>query len=247
MTEQEKTEQAIKASKNKEQDTNIKKLNPDQLQLGPDRIVTLSPWNGKTKKKFKKLFEFVEDPSDIDLKRVMEVLIYDHVKEDFLLSDAEQQYILTILKEISISNNIEFTSICPGCEQENKLTCTTKETIYTDNMLPQVYKEISFINPGLEETKQVIKEFMDDDDYDGLTNETDIETASRIKIKDLKTKQVIEYLDNLAIKDVQDIMNKLDSYLPTIEQKFTTECKKCQTEQTFEIDMITGLFEDLLK
>jgi len=225
-------------------------LSANKIKLGENKIVTIKPWTGKTKKKIRKIFEYVENPEDVDFIAIMKTLIYDYVSEDVYLNEGEQQYLLSKIRDISISDKIHADVECPNCAQLNTISTSSSEFIhYKENELPFKYKnDISFIDiESLKLFEDNCKEILESDEYDGITTETDIETAMHLIIKTYTTKEIIDYLDELPLKDTSELMENLRTKLPRCNMYFEKTCKKCKTNQKFPIDITEDIFESLLK
>jgi len=260
----EATKKAIEASKSNEtnetNETNKTEKNEkikevtstensqNQITLGKNKVVTIKPWTGKTKKKFKKIFEFVERPEDIDFKQVMKTLLYDHIKEDIYLNEGEQQYLLAEIKKISLNDNFNESINCYNCDNKIHINKKIDEVLkYKENKLPKKYNNIEFVDiKNLESLENEIKQIKESIDYDGLTSDQDVEFAMHIKIKDKTTKEIIEYLDNLAIKDLTDIIKNITEVLPSCSTEIELICPKCQHTDVYDIDITKEIFESLL-
>jgi hypothetical protein len=225
----------------------------NEIRLGENKIVTIRPWTGKTKKKFRKIFEFVENPEDIDFERVVDVLLYASLnkgKDEIYLNEGEQQFLISVLTTKSIDDKMESTGMCPKCSAENKFKINVlQSTYYKENEFPQNYnKDIDFVDiKSFEDLTQTIEKITQSDEYDGITTGKDIETAMHIKVKDLSTEEIIEYLDNMGLKDIEKLMNSLEDILPHCELKSTQICKSCGQKSEFTVDFTASMFEALLK
>ena len=231
-------------------ETKSKEPGNNQIKLGKNKIVTIKPWTGKTKKKIRKFFEGVENPEDIDFIAVIKTLLYDYIKEDVYLNEGEQQYLLMKIREISIDTGVDSSVECPICYTENQINTTTDKIIhYKENQLPFQFNEnIELIDiESLTSLEKEYNNFVEDDDYDGITTLGDVESALHIKIQDKNLKEVIDYLDNASIKETQDIFNKLRDLLPKCELYYSKVCKNCNDEVKFEIDVTESIFESLLQ
>jgi hypothetical protein len=249
----EKTEQLEKTEqpeKKPQESQSVGELKSNQVKLGENKIITLKPWNGKTKKKIKKVFEYVQNPEDIEFKKVIDILIYDHIEEDVYCNEGEHQYLLALLRDMSISGNIETVSECPICNFENHIKARNEEFIhYKENELPKDYKNgIRFIDiPNKQVLEKTIDEIINAEDYDGLTSESDIEIALHIEIQDKTPLEVIDFLDDLTVKETDEILDALGEALPGCELSLERKCKNCQDEVVFDIDIMKDIFESLLK
>lgn len=249
------TKKAIEATKAKTEkvesktvESKPKEINKNQIRLGENKIVTIKPWTGKTKKKIRKFFENITSPEDINFMAVIKTLIYDYIEEDVYLNEGELQYLLIKIREISLDEKVNTISECPVCDYENKINTYTKDiTFYKENQLPQKFKEIDFVDiPNIKYYEDKIKFVMESDDYDGITTESDIELALHIDMKK-DIKEVINYLDEISIKESSEIISELRKVLPSCVVKDHKVCTKCQNEVDFIIDISTNVFEELLK
>jgi len=239
--------QPVETPKNQPTKPKKEQLKSNQRQLG-QRVVTLQPWNGKTKKKFKKEFELVTTPEDVDLLGIIDILVSNQIKEDYLLTDLEMQYLLGELKKISLGDDFENKSTCPNCGEMNKFkTSVTKNAIYTPDTLPAKYEEWEFVNVTKTAFQKVKDEIMESDDYDGLTTSKDIEMLVKIKKDKLTPQEIMKLLDDTPIKKIENLIDAFESHLAKYTLKETRKCKKCQKEVDFDLDVVTGIFEVLAK
>jgi len=230
-------------------------LNPNKIPLGKNKAVTIKPWTGKTKKRIRKLFEFVENPEEIDLKTLIKVLVYDHIEEDVFLNEGEIQYLLGEIRKISIGDTIKITSECPICDTPNVINCETSDFLhYTDNNFPFSI-EIDDLNSTvinikdietLKEYETTVSEILESEDYDGYTSEKDIEIAMHLEIDKLSTKEIINYLDNTSVRTVKEILNAIEKVSPKCEMTYEAKCKNCQDVVNFNIEIMQDIFENLL-
>jgi len=162
----------------------------------------------------------------------------------------EQQFLLGEIKRISLGDDIETVEECPECLTEN--TIKTKLDVcmvYKKNELPSKYNdEIELVDiPNKEFLNKTIQDIKESDDYDGITTDADIESALHFKIQGKNTKQVIDYLDNLPLKDVENLISALEAKLPNTEFKYKKTCKGCNKKVEFNVDITQGIFETLAK
>jgi len=234
-------------------------LDNNTVKLGKNKTVKIKPWTGKTKKKFRKIFEYVENPEDIDFEQVMNVLLYSHIdlkdpKKEIYLNEGEQQLLISILTDKSINNVLSIDTECPECNNINNLNINILDsTLYKENTLPVKFikddkNDIEFVDiSSLDELKQEIKNIMESEDYDGITTPIDIETAMHIKKNDLSTENIIDYLDDLSIKEVDSLMNSLNENLPQTKITKKHKCEYCNKISIFNVEIIQSIFESLLK
>jgi hypothetical protein len=223
-----------------------------EIVLGKNKKVHIKPWTGKTKKKFRKLFENVASIEDVDFVAVINTLLYDYIneKDDIYLNEGEQQYLLAELKRVSIDDKIHGDFECPECMAENTIKTTLdKCMVYSENKLPVKYNS----NITLVDIKDrkvfdtAVEEFQNDDEYDGITTEADIEKAMHIKVKNMNIFEVIDYLDELPLKESGDLFIALEDSLPKTIFTHRKVCSNCSKEVDFEIDITQGIFEVLAR
>ena len=219
----------------------------NQRKLG-NRIVTLKPWSGKTKKKFKKEFEFAESMEDVDLKKIIEILVYDQIEEDYQLTEMELQFLLAELKETSIGNEIDCDSECPSCSAVNKISTSTKDSItFEMDTMPAEFNEWKFKNVTRAEFKKLKKEITESENFDGLSTEADIELACKISKNKKTPVEMIEILDETPLKELTEMMDEYVKHLAFFDIKISKKCIGCQDENLFDVDIITGIFETMAK
>ena len=247
-TQKEKVEVATTPAKTT--DLKIKpqpaKLQDNQRKLG-SRTVTLTPWAGKTKKKFKKEFQFADSMEDVDLQKIVEILVYDHIKEDHQLTDLELQYLLAELKEMSIGGEIECESDCPNCGSTNTIEASTKDAIFKSDTLPAEYKNFTFKNIKRSTFTNIKNSIMNSKTFDGLSSESDIEIACKISIDNKTPAEMLIVLDNTPLKELTLLMNNYVDNLAFFELTQEKVCSSCQDKVSFDVDIITGIFEILAK
>ena len=244
--EQPKVAEPKKPKTPKEIKPKLSKLQDNQRKLD-DRVVTLNPWAGKTKKKFKKEFEFAESMDDVNLQKIIEILVYDQIEEDYQLTEMELQYLLVELKTMSIGKDIECDSSCPECGAKNKILTTTDIGIFVPGNLPAKFKKWNFKNVKRTEFIKAKNAIMNADDFDGLSTEADIELACKITKEDKTPKQMIDTIDDTPLKDLTEMMDEYVKNLAAFDLKIEQTCTSCQSEALFGVDVITGIFETLAK
>jgi len=256
MTEDEKTIEAMKSARKSEAGIQKPKETPKEMTqpnaLGVVRVgntdVTLSPWNGKTKKKTKKVFEFVERLQDVDFQAVLEVLIYDQVTEDLLFDEYETKLILLKLKELSIGSTVNFDVECEKCGSLVHIKTDTSKYSYTPAKLPHKFSDkINFVVPKKSTYDANVVEITNAEDYDGITTNEDIELSSRIEIEEKDITGVINYLDDAPLKDVSELISELKDCYAKFEMEVDYVCDACKSKGTTEVDIMTGIFEELVK
>jgi len=279
MTEQEKNEMAILKSKQEAEITkmrsdpakpktpevtNIKipktpkekeapkksKEYPFMVKLGKEKEIYFKPWTGKTKKKFKKIFEHIESEEDIDFTQILKVLVRDQISNsDTYLSDMEQQYLTALLRRESIGDDYTFEGECEcGAKQEIK-TSVTESVFYTQNNFPETINDITFKDiKTVTELQKVQEEIKSKADYDGLTSDGDIEFALHLSLGDIKNPMdILDAIDNMTLKEINTLMANFRDLSSKIDLKTTRVCSTCGRDTDYYASEIPDLFESLLQ
>ncbi len=224
---------------------------PYEVKLGENKIVNYKPWTGKTKKKFKKLFEHLENPEDIDFKGVIRILIRDNIDTPNLyISDDEQQYLTALIRKVSIQDDFEFSGVCDYCGAEQTIKTKISNAIkYRPNKFPQtkggvVFKDIESYDYLID----VVDDIINSDDYDGLTTEADIEFALHLELdKSTSPLEVLDKIDEMPLNQLDVLMNTIEDMSSDMKIKEEKTCKECSKKSEFSSSEIPGLFESLLK
>jgi hypothetical protein len=200
-------------------------------------------WKVKDRKAFKAMIQ--ETKGEISPQLLASILVFPCILEkNILLTEEEIKYVITLIREISISDEFTFKFYCDNeeCEEENEVKIKLKEI----NKFSQT--KWSTVNISETETitfgERVNAQFYYNVIFDCKTPEEKIiaDLATHIiKFNDDDTKsynETLEIIENLDI-DIQDKI--LDEYN---KQKFTqnaiyeVQCKKCERKQTFLFDEI---------
>jgi hypothetical protein len=254
-----KIEKATKIAKNTPNTPNTpntepKEINktkyPFEVELGDNKTVHFKAWTGKTKKKFKKLFQNLEDIEELDLKQVIQVLIYDQISEtDMYLSDNEQQYLMAMLYKLSLSDNITFFADCENCGENQLIKTQLSDAVnYTKSKYPFIEDDLTINDIDKKSIlDNYIKNIMFSDSYDGLTTEKDIEIALHLKIGEVTDPlEILNLMDEMDLKTLTDILQKLDNTQPQFKIEVVKKCKECQKNSKFGTEEIPGLYESLI-
>lgn len=218
--------------------------NAKTVNLGSNKIIKIIPWKGKTKKDFVKIFkEKQEKVSEVD---IINTLILPYInKPELYYSAQEIQYILTQIREISISDKIDFSIVCDGCSKNIDIS-TTLDDMYT--YTPHKFNEI------IDDIKW--RDLRSSNSFISLCSQypeeiqTDVYLMSHIeKYHDIiitNFDDIIEICDNLSIDEI----NKLSSDFSKIDSKFemknNIKCQHCNLEKKYNFDIIPSFFDPLL-
>lgn len=239
------------AQEDQTKQVDIKKY-PFNVKLGKNKEVNFKPWTGKTKKKFRKLFIGLEEIEDLDLDKVVQVLIRDNLSNsDIYLSDIEQQYLTALLRKESLEDEFEYDAECEHCEQKQHIkTSVTDSVSYRPNLFPSKNEALNIEYIDIESNSfllKVIDEVIDANDYDGLTTAGDVDMALHLKIKDTNTPlETLDAIDDMPLKDLQVLLDGYDLAKSEMIMNVEKNCTMCGKSSTFKAAEIPGLFENLL-
>ncbi len=244
----EKAEVKAEKAEKAEVKVDIKKY-PFDVKLGENKTIHFKPWTGKTKKKFRKVFEKLEDINDLDFDDVVRVLIRDNVSDyDVYLSDSEQQYLTALLRKESIADEFEFDSECEYCQSLQHIKTSVTESVeYTMNQFPKKLNNTEFIDIKSQSLlKDIEQDIINSQDYDGITQEKDIEFALHIN-NNKSPLETLDWIDDLPLKDISVVYDNLKSVSSEMTMKVQKHCTECGKESNFIAQEIPGLFESLLQ
>lgn len=259
-------EKPVKAAKEtkevKEAPVQESNLNPEtgedlskykfSVVLGKEKEIKFTNWTGKTKKVFKKLVENITDIDQLDLDQTMAVLLREYMLDyDTYLSDVEQQFLLIKMREASLDDKFDFISNCPNCNHEQEIQSTIKDTFhFAPGQYPIKNEEldIEFVDiTDQTSLESAVERITSSPMYDGITTKADVEVAMHIKTSDNKSpEQVLDMIDELDLKTLNEILDKLSDAAPKMEMYSNRVCKGCTQKVDFETEEIPDVFEELL-
>ena len=208
------------------------------IDLG-HKVVQIRKWKAKDRKLFRQLV--VENPENID-KKIIDVLVKSCVKDlstnPIDLSYDELQYLFIKIREISISDEFEFTYTCKSCSKEN-ITKNKINDIISFTWSPWVniggFEIQPIQNAAIYNKKITTKEY-----------DENMELAFHIKTIDGKMMsfdKVIEYIEDMEVGKLDEVMKEFNKMRFSVVNKKTFNCS-CGVERTFIFDQIPGFFPD---
>jgi len=220
---------------------------PETIVLGPNKSINYKLWTGKTRRSFTSLLKDIENPDELDTEDALEILLYDNLEGDPYLTDIEEQRILLEIRRKSIDTMFEVTGTCEKCGTQEIFIKDINEIYhFTENTFPGEkngvkFKDIPTRSMLIQETRKI----MDDIYYDGITNETDVEIALHID-NGKDTKQTLEWIDDLPILKLKQVMEDLSSFAPQMEPWVEHDCSKCKTKTKYWTENLPDIFEEIL-
>ena len=227
------------------------------IKLGNDKIAYFTNWTGRTKKVFSKMLsELTPEADEFEdelINNILTSLIRDYLRDpDMYLSDTEQQYLLTKIREISLSDDVEFNSICPECGDQHEISAKIDEVYhYTPGVYPIQNKDMKLTYVDIvsdEILKNTIKEIMESPNFDNLTSEADIEIALHLDKDNMNAIQILEMIDDMGLKDLAGLLKGLREAAPKLEMYYEDVCKnsKCRKKVKFLAPDIPDVFSELM-
>lgn len=215
------------------------------INLGTNKEVTITPWKAKHKKQFIKLIESKGD--NITGEELANVLVRQNIdKPDIFLSPDEAQYLLIKIKEISISENVDFNMECdnPECNESFDVHLTLdKITHYT----PSTYSKSELVNWRDIPSQTVFAKVCADNPDE---NVTDVEMLLHIDAINgeptIDFKTTLDIMDELDLKYASEIERNFMSVMPFLEMGTSIKCPHCSYEDEYQFDIIPNFFEELL-
>ena len=226
---------------------NIQEKYKYKVDLGNNKTVHYTNWTGKTKKVFNKLIETKGE--DISVDDISETLIREYIQEqDIYLSPLEEQYLIVKIRDVSLSTKYTFVSECPNCSEVQEITDSTKNIFkFKKSKFPQKINGIEYVDiPSNSVFKKTVHEIQNSPTYDGLSTQADIEIAMHLKIDNKTPQEVMDYIDTLSLKEIEEILSNLSKISSDLKMGTEKTCKKCSQKGFFECDEIPNVFVELV-
>jgi len=215
----------------------------EQVQLGQPvytpvdlghRIINIRKWKGKDRKNFKKAIQNEENTE----KAIIDSLVLNCIEGTHAFSPAEIQYLFVKIREISISDTVNFEYTCKACKKENKEVLKISD-IQRMNFKP--WGEVNGVKFGNIVNSKFYNENKDEeDDCKTLAFYTESINGEIDKTFD----EVVEYFEEMDIDKFDEIYEEFLKESFTLDTELKLICKKCGNEQVYEFDEIPGFFPD---
>lgn len=216
-----------------------------EIILRDGKIIHVRKWKVKDRKKFKETI--INKGENLTAKDISDVLIFPCIQEkNILLTEEEQKYISSIIREISIGETFKFSFLCDADECDN---VTELELKISDVNKPKFsnWSTVEISGIPVEFGEKIKPDFYFTKLNGASTEEKqDIDLAAHIlKVGDE---------DALTFDEIMAMLEELDSdvYDKFVEeynkQRFvqdnvhSVKCSKCSKEQMFAFDEIAGFF-----
>lgn len=214
-----------------------------ELKLGDDKTVSISPWIGKTKKEFVKIFR--DKQENVSENNIYDTLIRPYINNnEQYYSPDEIQYILFSIRTISTNENIVFSIDCKDCEEDIAVDAELKEFFkYTPSVFPAQIDRIKWKDIQKNSIKAIKEKYPDD-----LKSEIDlllhIEAVDDVKITSYN--QVQEIVDNMTLSESNKLVSDYSEAKSKISLEAIIKCPHCNVEHTYYFDKIPTLFDPIL-
>jgi hypothetical protein len=210
------------------------------IKLGKEKIVTIKPWKTKTKKEFLNLIKKNNgDFKNIKESEVLKVLLTPYIEpNDIFLSDAEKEYLIICIRNISLDNNISFLIECSGCGEKIPVKCEIMDLVkYQENQYPIILNDISWIDIK-NNTQSKYKDYMPGT----------IEMLSHISDYkgEVNLDKMVEIYDNMELKESDDLYKDYTTIRSSIKIEREETCPYCSELDTYYLESVPDLFEPLL-
>jgi len=233
-------------------------LKEDEVILGEGgKKVKITEWTGKTRKRLKSLVMSLQGGQEVNFEEFLKILINEHIdKKDIYLSADEQQYLLTRLYQLSISNEVKGNANCPVCGEENEvLIDLPRDVLYTPSKYPLVWEDfpyhggVEFVDIGtFTELKKTIEGVKKSPNYDGYSDDSDIEIAMHIHFmgaSDILTN--IGIIDSLPMQAYNEVMQKFFEVSPDFKIVVKNRpCQSCHNTVDFTIPEMPDILTEFM-
>ena len=268
-TPQPKVETEIEAKPETKKDEVVaqpRKLLHNQIDVG--QVITLKPWNGKTKKKFKAQVELAGGIEKLTTPMILSILVYKHIKEAVTLSPAQEERVIMELTKMSIGPNYEMPYVCPKCDDETTLKGSIQDTcLYTVAKYPvssQIgnYDIVIHAIPEKDKLDEITKEVyaMYDNGYEDEITPEEIKTISQLDItwsakasdtdgnpsKVLTPKETVVFFDELPLIDLNNLMTQINEANGINDSTVRVTCDSCASTDIVDINLIPMVIKALL-
>jgi DNA-directed RNA polymerase subunit M/transcription elongation factor TFIIS len=215
-----------------------------EVKLGKNKIVEVKPWKTKTKKDFLKIVKAKQ--LDIVEEDLVNSLVLPYVTpNDIYFSSDEIQYLLVILREISINENIITELICKKCNESFDVSKNVKDFCkYQTSQYPVTIGKYTWRDIKSSNSVQNISKKHPDE----LQN--DIEMLLHIEAIDGKMvesfEEILDYFENLELDESKTIYEDYDKVKSKLSLEFDETCPKCGDRNTYYFETIPNFFDPLL-
>ncbi len=215
------------------------------VKLTETKSVQIRPWKGGDRKKFKKLIR--TEGSEITEKMVTDLLVYGCIVngDSIALTSSELKYILAKIREISVSDIIEFTWTCEECEHENNESLTFDELYspkignYSTTQLQG--KSIKF---GEIKNAKFYKTHISKVEEESNIVDMVLHIDSVDDGQDFTLDSLLEWMDDISTKEQDRLYNEYQamSFNITEVKKFKCKNKDCDHEEDYNFEEIPDFF-----
>ena len=202
-----------------------------------DEILKFRKWKVKDRNKY------VSNQGNTELMR--EALVYDCLENDNVaLSDEEYKYVLCKIRDVSISDPIEYTFTCGSCGHEFDYNAKLSEII-TCNKTKYGLIEAgndSFVMGAIRNRKF----------YTDMTSGADENAQDFIdfilhihsyNLNDAMTfDELTDAVNNLDIDVFENVYTQWEQMKFKVNNTHTVTCPECNEQETYEFDDLPGFF-----
>lgn len=206
-----------------------------KIQVG-DKKLTIRKWKGKDKKNFLNILKEGKDEN-----KIIDVLVYDCIEEDVILSVEEYRYVLTKIREYSFGPDIKVDILCNKCQHIDEYNFKLNEIIKPKfKSIKEIKEKDITIKFSTIKNKDAYYELYDKDElYDFLLRIDSINNKDTYTLDEL-----IDYFDNLDIDILENIMKKFNESKFKVDDVNIVECNNCKNKMSFEFDDLPNFFPE---
>jgi len=149
---------------------------------------------------------------------------------------------------MSISDDIEYSALCEVCHSENFVETTISNcTKFEKSNFPKTIDDMTYVDiENQVDLNDAFEKYMYSATYDGETSYGDYEIAMHVHKDNMSPLEIQDMFDELAIKDLNKIMQNIRDVGPKLTLETTYYCDTCERATKHLNTEIPNIFDELL-
>lgn len=200
-----------------------------------DQEITVRKWKGKDKKKF---MNEMNQPEP-DEAKIMQALVYNCIEEeDVVLSTDEFKYVISMIRSISLGDEIKYNFFCTECEE------TTERKYYITDIIRGTFGEGNTIEA--EGVSITLGEIRNKEFYAKKIQEGSIFDFF-LRIKEINGNDafdlefLIDFFDDLDLDVLDDVLKQYDAIRFKVDDVNDFVCD-CGHTESYHFDELPEFF-----
>ena len=215
------------------------------VKLGKEKEIEISPWKTRTKKDFIKAMKDKKSIDGLDEEEILNILLYPYIEpKDIYLNDAEKQYLIVKIRDISMKSEIDFSIKCSSCGEIIDVSCNILDMVdYSPNKYEILHNDILWTD--IENKYELQKNKMKYQDYLPQTIEM-LSHIKKYKNKEVTLEEMVELYEDFDLSESDKIVEDYNKIKSKLELRLEVKCDKCNSKDTYYFETIPKLFDPLL-